>query len=89
MSEKRALKESWSTDLSPQHYLVQGPGSAAAVTYGPCSGGQGGGVPGVWDWVGTWRVLYWVLPSTLLGPIFSIFLRLRPTQGQMKAILSI
>ena len=49
--------------------------------------GGGRGVPGV---VGTgWgrEVLYRVLPSTLPGPIFSIFKVKGPTYGQMKAIL--
>ena len=53
------------------------------------SGWVGRGVPGVvlggWSWRGTTRVL----PSTLQDPIFNIFLRLSPTHGPKKAILSV
>ena len=47
---------------------------------------RGGGVPGVWDWVGPGGVLYRVLPDTLPGPIFDHIPEISPTHGRMKAI---
>ena len=41
----------------------------------------------VGSWVGAGRGYTGYPPSTIPGPIFNIFLRLRPTHGQMKAIL--
>ena len=66
MSEKWALKESRSTDLSPTTIFTQRqqPDHAGAAT----SAGRRG-VPGVWDEGGPGRV-YRVLPRTLPGPSY-------------------
>ena len=50
----------------------------------------GGGVPGVVrDWGGREGAIPGTHPVPSLGPIFSIYLRLGPTYGQMKAFLVI
>ena len=81
-------KESWSTDLSPTtlfswpHCLDVGPGVQ------PVSGGV---YPGWWmvgTGVGGWEGYTGTPPVHSQDTIFSIYLRLRPTYGQMKAILS-
>ena len=51
----------------------------------------GGVYPGWWvtGWAGRvyWEGLYRVLPGTLPGPIFRLIPEIRPSYGQMKAIL--
>ena len=63
------------------------PWSVHPRVYIRTSTGRGRGVPGVVQLGVGWEGYTRYPPSTLLGPIFSIFLRLRPYHGQMKAIL--
>ena len=70
--------------MSPTAVFSLGHAPRGSTDVGGTAGMVGEGVPGV---VGTGYpggVLYRVLPRTIPGPILSIFLRLSPTQGQMK-----
>ena len=83
MSEKRRLKESCSTDMSPTTilYSVYGTRFMQPVYWG------WGGVPGV-GWEAGWPGgCYTGYPGPAIpDPIFNIYLRLGPTHGRMKAI---
>ena len=74
-----ALKESWSTDLSPRHFTA-GPTPRVhrtACTARPAGVYPGwGGVPGVWGygWVAGWAIPVPV-PDLIPGPIFNLILR--------------
>ena len=93
MSEISVYKESCSTDLSPTALLSSRHRHARVQQTRGTRWGRGGVYPG-WGygwvgWVGTWEGYTGTPPGPLPGPIFSIYLRLRPTHGQMKAILSV
>ena len=75
MSENTADKESWPTDLSPTT-LFSWPCAPRAASLCPRVAGRG--VPGVWYRGSGREGLYRYPTSTLPGPIFSIYLRLRP-----------
>ena len=77
-------KVSCSTDMSPTTIYR----SPVHRVQPACShAGCREGVPGVWDRRVAGRAIPVPHPSTIPGPIFSIFLAIRPTHGQMKAIL--
>ena len=84
MSEKYALQVSWPTDMSPTAIFFLATARCGTVTSPGGMRWWGGGVPGVVGYGVAGRVLYRVPTRTIPGTIFSLFLALGPTYGQMK-----
>ena len=83
MSEKPALKESWSTDLSPTTHLLR---RGDRVQPSCDDRGAGEVYPGWWRtrWPGGCYTGYY--PATFPDPYLTLIWPQGPTYGRMKAI---